>query len=349
MCGIVGLIYKDPARRCDRADIIGMRDLQIHRGPDEAGIFLDNNAGLGHRRLSIIDLSTGQQPMTNEDGSLWIVYNGEVYNFKSIREELLKRGHVLKSHCDTEVILHLYEEKGASCVDDLNGMFAFAIWDKKNRSLFLARDRMGVKPLYYAVTNDAFLFSSEIKSLFAADNLKAACNDHALFEYFVFRHVSGEETLFKGVKNLLPGHTLTLRDGVIEIKRYWSPFPLNRREDLSFYEAEEHLSHLIQDAVKIRMVSDVPLGTFCSGGVDSSLVTAIAARSVNHPINTFSVGFHENEYDETSYARMVSRQYGTIHHEVKLNNREFAELLPNMIWGLFLELPGGSPSFTREA
>lgn len=332
MCGIVGIIYKDINRMCNEQTLIAMRDAQFHRGPDEEGILIDGNAGLGHRRLSIIDLSSGRQPMTNEDGSLWIVYNGEIYNFKTLREDLLKKGHFIRSHSDTEVILHLYEEKGSACVDDLNGMFAFAIWDKNKRTLFMARDRMGEKPLYYVLTNEVFLFSSEIKSLFKSGHLKAECNESSLYEYFLFRHISGEGTMFNGVKNLLPGHTLTLKDGALEIKRYWSPFPIYSRNEMKFEEATEHLSHLLQDAVKIRMVSDVPLGTFCSGGVDSSLVTAIAARSVNHPINTFSVGFHENDYDETSYARMVSKQYRTNHHEIKLDNKEFADLLPKMIW-----------------
>lgn len=332
MCGIVGIICKDVSRTCDESALIAMRDLQFHRGPDEEGIFIEGNVGLGHRRLSIIDLSTGHQPMTNEDGTLWIAYNGEIYNFKPLREELIKKGHIFRTNSDTEVILHLYEEKGPACVNELNGMFAFAIWDKNSRTLFMARDRMGKKPLYYAATREAFLFSSEIKSLFKSGLLKAECNAHTLAEYFLFRHVSGENTMFNGVKNLLPGHTLTLKDGVIEIKKYWSLFPAMQRNGIPFAEAEEHLSYLIQDAVKIRMVSDVPLGTFCSGGVDSSLVTAIAAKSVGHPINTFSVGFHEHDWDETSYAQMVSKQYGTIHHEIKLSNQEFAELLPKMIW-----------------
>jgi len=332
MCGIVGIVNNDLDRPCDRSTLVEMRDVMIHRGPDDEGLIIDSNVGLAHRRLSIIDLSGGHQPMTNEDGSLWIVYNGEIYNFQVIREELIKKGHVFKTKSDTEVILHLYEEKGPDCVKDLNGMFAFAIWNKKDRSLFLARDRMGIKPLYYAETKTAFLFSSEIKSLIKFDHLLCQCNDEAVFEYFLFRHVSGEKTLFKGVKSLLPAHTLLFRNRETKIRKYWSPFPTEPHNGLSFACAAEELSFLIKDAVKIRLMSDVPLGTFCSGGLDSSLVTAIAAQLVEHPINTFSVGFYETDYDETYYARMVSKQCETIHHETKLTNEEFSDLLPEMIW-----------------
>ncbi len=332
MCGIVGIVYKDINRRCDESVLMSMRDTQIHRGPDGEGIFIDGNVGLGHRRLSIIDLGGGRQPMSNEDGSVWITYNGEIYNYRHLREDLIRRGHIFKTKCDTEVILHLYEEKGEKCVDDLNGMFAFAIWDKNNQTIFLARDRMGIKPLYYVQTEQFFMFSSEMKSFFENKQFLAECNDEAVFEYLLFRDVSGERTLFKGVNKLLPGHTLTLKDENLKIVQYWSTFPKNGLTKVSFNEAVEELTYLIKDAVKIRLMSDVPLGTFCSGGIDSSLVTAVASQSVGSPINTFSVGFNEKEYDETSYARMVSKRYGTNHHELKLNNREFADYLPKMIW-----------------
>lgn len=332
MCGIVGIAYKDIERSCDAQIIISMRDLQVHRGPDDKGLFIHKNVGLGHRRLSIIDLCGGHQPMTNEDGNLWIVYNGEIYNFKQIREELVKRGHIFKTNSDTEVILHLYEEKGPDCVKELNGMFAFAIWDKRKKELFLARDRMGIKPLYYVETEDGFAFSSEIKSLFQSGIIHAECNDEAIVEYFVFRDVSGQNTLFRGIKSLLPGHTLLFKEKCITINQYWSVFSEKENEEVSLNYAEEELSHLIQDAIKIRLMSEVPLGTFCSGGIDSSLVTAIAAQQVNHPINTFSVGFYEKDYDESPYAKIVSEQYGTNHHTIKLNNKEFCELLPRMIW-----------------
>ena len=332
MCGIVGIVNKNVNRPCDISSLISMRDLLFYRGPDDKGLHVDGNIGLGHRRLSIIDLNSGHQPMTNEDDSLWIVYNGEIYNFKSLREDLVKRGHIFRTKTDTEVILHLYEEKGNDCVKDLNGMFAFAIWDERNRTLLLARDRMGIKPLYYVQTENAFLFASEIKSLFESRELQAECNDEAILEYLVFRDVAGEGTLFKNVRRLLPGHTLRLLDDRIQIQQYWTVFPLDIRNDIKFDQAVEELTFLIEDAVKIRMMSDVPLGTFCSGGIDSSLVTAIAAQFVNSPINTFSVGFHEKKFDESSYAQLVSGQYATTHHELKLDNEEFANLLPQAIW-----------------
>lgn len=332
MCGIVGIVYKEKARMVEKRLLIGMRDLLLHRGPDDGGLYIKGHVGLGHRRLSIIDISSGHQPMTNEDGSVWIVFNGEIYNFKSIRESLLKDGHIFKTKSDTEVILHLYEQKGINCVSDLNGIFAFAIWDEKNQSLFLARDHMGVKPLYYVDTNEAFIFSSEIKSIIKSGYLKPRCRDDSVFEYFMFRHISGENTLFENVKNLLPANSLILKNNSIKINQFWSAFPGHIENRLSFESAAEKLSYLIQDAVKLQLVSDVPLGTLCSGGLDSSLITAFAARFTEKPINTFSVGFYEDEYDETQYARLVSNQYKTNHHEIRLSNQEFADLLPEMIW-----------------
>jgi asparagine synthase (glutamine-hydrolysing) len=332
MCGIVGIIYKDRERTVSESEVITMRDLLVHRGPDDKGTFIDGNVGLGHRRLSIIDLSTGRQPMTNEDGTLYIVFNGEIYNFQDLREELIKKGHTFRTKSDTEVILHLYEEEGENCPSLLNGIFAFAIWDKRKRSLFLARDHMGIKPLYYLETREALLFSSEIKSIVQGGHTEARCNVEAIPEYFIFRHISGQDTMFQGVKNLLPGHSIVFEDGKMRVREYWSPFPREKERNISFGEAIEELSWLIQDSVKKQLISDVPLGTFCSGGVDSSLVTAMASLSTGRPINTFSVGFHENGYDETTYARAVSKQYGTNHHEVRLTNEAFTDLLPRMIW-----------------
>lgn len=332
MCGIVGIVYRDNSRKVSEPKLVDMRDLLVHRGPDDQGLFIDGNVGMGHRRLSIIDLNTGHQPMSNEDETFWIVFNGEIYNFQDLRKDLLKKGHVFRTKSDTEVIIHLYEEKGEDCAADLNGIFAFAIWDQKDRSLFMARDHMGIKPLYYAMTKEVFLFSSELKSIVRSGHLEARCNEEVIPEYFMFRHVSGENTLFKGVKSLLPGHSMVLKDGEIRMNEYWSPFPKEAEKNISFETATEELSWLIGDSVKKQLISDVPLGTFCSGGVDSSLVTAVASRLIGRPISTFSVGFHENGYDETSYARVVSKQYGTHHNEVKVTNQEFADLLPKLIW-----------------
>lgn len=332
MCGIVGIINRDRTAPCLKDNVVSMRDLQVHRGPDGAGVYVNQNVGLGHRRLSIIDLSGGHQPMANEDRSMWIVFNGEIYNYKSIRNDLVKKGHIFRTESDTETILHLYEDMAENCVSELNGMFAFAIWNDKDKSLFMARDRIGIKPLYFSLTKNAFLFSSEIKSLLANGMVNKAINERVLPEYFIFRDISGEETLFEGIKTLRPGHTLIYKEDKVQIKQYWSLFPDRQQTEFEKDEALEELESLLLDSVRIRLMSDVPLGTFCSGGIDSSLITAMAAGFAGENIDTFSVGFHENDYDETHYAQMVSKQYNTRHHEIKLSNSEFADLLPRMIW-----------------
>lgn len=332
MCGIVGLVYADPARRCEQDVITRMRDVFVYRGPDDAGLHLDGPVGLGHRRLSIIDLGGGHQPMANEDGSLCIVFNGEVYNYRELRQELIAKGYHFQSQSDTEVILHLYAERGEACVHALNGMFAFAIWDKKRRLLFLARDRMGVKPLYYASAPDAFIFGSEIKAILESGMVPARCREEAVTEYMLFRQVAGPESLFRDVMSLPPGCTLTLHDGRPRIARYWSPRPAADRPQITYEEARQTLSDLLEDSVKMRLISDVPVGTFCSGGVDSSLVTALASKLKGDKVNTFSVGFDEPDYDESAYAELVSKQYRTIHHRLTVNNVEFSELFPKMVW-----------------
>ena len=270
--------------------------------------------------------------MSTEDGALSIVFNGEIYNYRSLREELIGKGYRFHSQSDTEVILHLYAERGEACVHALNGMFAFAIWDTRRRALFLARDRMGVKPLYYAVTPKAFLFASEIKAILASGLVPARCRNEAIAEYMLFRHVAGPEGLFSGVMSLPPGCTLTFCDGKSQIAPYWSPRPTADQPQMMYEEARQTLTDLLQDSVKLRLISDVPVGTFCSGGVDSSLVTALASRIKGDRVNTFSIGFDEPEYDESAFALMVARQYGTIHHQLTIGNAEFSELFPRMVW-----------------
>ncbi|MDB4516467.1 asparagine synthase (glutamine-hydrolyzing) [Crocinitomicaceae bacterium] len=330
MCGIAGILYKNRARAVAPETLLAMRDCMTHRGPDEEGIYLDGNLGLAHRRLSIIGLSTGRQPMSNAEGTICIVYNGEIYNYLDLRKQLEKKGYKFQTETDTEVIIHLYAEYGEDCVSCLNGMFAFAIWDAKTRSLFLARDRLGIKPLYYSSTNNVFVFASEIKSLLASGNVPSSCNHLAVYEYFLYRAVSGEQTLFDGVKSLLPGHRMHVTDGKIVIDRYWS-HSTGKMLDLDFNESVAELKRLLEDAVGIRMMSEVPLGTFCSGGVDSSLVTAIAAGLSEQPINTFSVGFDESGYDESEFARIVSDRYKTNHHDIRLSSAKFAEYLPDLV------------------
>jgi len=311
-----------------------MRDVIAHRGPDDVGIFIDGNVGLGHRRLSIVDVASGHQPMTNEDGALQITYNGEIYNHSDYRDDLEARGHVYRTHCDTETILHLYEDHGDACVDYLRGMFAFAIWDSKKRELFIARDRLGVKPLYYVHTDDGSLyFGSEIKTLFEAGAIKPELNFSALPDYLANHATSGEETLYKGVKRLLPGHTLMWRDGKLEIKKYW---------DVSFTKAEQNgrtdkdyiaeWYELFRTSVRLRLMADVPLGMFLSGGIDSSAIAAVMSGMVDEPIKTFSVAFAEREANELAYARIVAKAYKTNHHEVVVSPEEFFNALPRLVW-----------------
>lgn len=332
MCGIAGLIYYEQGRVCPIDILIRMRDIMTYRGPDDCGVYVDGQIGLAHRRLSIIDLGGGHQPMSNDEGSLCIVFNGEIYNYRVLRQELIAKGYRFRTESDTEVILHLYAEHGEACVHALNGMFAFAIWDKKRRQLFLARDRMGVKPLYYASAPGGFVFGSEIKAVLASGMISARCREEAVAEYMLFRQVAGPESLFRDVMSLPPGCTLTLRDGRTKIAQYWSPRPSGDRQQMTYEDARQAFADLLEDSVKLRLISDVPVGTFCSGGVDSSLVTALASKLKGGPVNTFSIGFDELEYDESAYAAIVSTKYGTIHHPLTLSHVEFSELFPRMVW-----------------
>ncbi len=334
------------AQRVERATLERMRDVLTHRGPDDAGIYFDGAVGLGHRRLSIVDVGGGHQPMTNEDGSLLLIYNGEIYNHADYRAGLEARGHVYRTYCDTETILHLYEEDGARCVEKLRGMFAFAIWDKRARELFIARDRLGVKPLYYVHTDDGSLyFASEIKALFAARAVAPELNHRALADYLANHAPSGEETLFRGVKRLLPGHTLVWRDdGHVTIEQYWDVrFGADatdesdgiegaggaRRSDADYVA---RWSELFRESVKLRLMADVPLGMFLSGGIDSSAIAAVMSGMVDDPIKTFSVAFAEREANELEYARIVARAYRTEHHEVVVSPEEFFKALPRLVW-----------------
>ena len=335
MCGINGIALSTRSRRqMDRDDVLRMRDVITHRGPDDAGLFMDGRVALGHRRLSIVDVAGGHQPMTNEDGSLQIIYNGEIYNHADYRQELEERGHVYKTHCDTETILHLYEEHGPRCVDYLRGMFAFAIWDSRKRELFIARDRLGVKPLYFAHTEDGSLyFGSEIKTLFAANALKPEINFEALPDYLANHATSGEDTLYRGLKRLLPGHTLIWRDGEIEISKYWDvSFVKTQDETRSDKDYIAEWAEMFRTSVRLRLMADVPLGMFLSGGIDSSAIAAVMSDMVAEPIKTFSVAFAEREANELAYARIVAQAYKTNHHEVVVSPEEFFQALPKLVW-----------------
>jgi asparagine synthase (glutamine-hydrolysing) len=331
MCGIAGLFLRDETS--DDAVVARMRDAVTHRGPDDCGNFLSAGLGLGHRRLSIIDLGGGHQPMTTEDGRFVIVFNGEIYNYLALRQELEAAGARFRTHSDTEVILQLHARHGDAAVERLNGIFAYAIWDVTTRRLLLARDRAGIKPLYLASSNRGVAFASEIKSLFASGLVAAQLDHRRVGEYLLFRQVAGPQHLFAGVESLPPGHMVEVVEGRAGTPRaFWDPMRMPAPFAGTFDEATDAPDTLLNACVSRQMIADVPLGTFCSGGIDSSLVTAVAAQHAGRPINTFSVGFDEADYDESHYARLAAQVCKTTHHELRLSEARFAELLPRLIW-----------------
>ena len=310
-----------------------MCDVMAHRGPDDDGYFVQGRAGLGIRRLSIIDLATGHQPISNEDGTLWIVFNGEIYNHALLRERLQARGHRYTTHSDTETILHLYEEYGRDCVQHLRGMFAFAIWDSRQQRLFVARDRLGIKPLYYHVTPERLLFGSEIKVILAFPGVRPAFDRRALPEYLAFGYLSGPNTFYPGIAKLMPGHTLEVEEsGQLHIRPYWDlkPAQVEAAKPESYYI--QSYRDLLEEAVNSHLMSDVPLGVFLSGGVDSSAVAALMTKIRREPVETFSVGYAEHAYSELPYARQVAQHLNSQHHEVLLSREEFFDCLPSLIW-----------------
>lgn len=318
MCGIAGMLSTEPGCVADAAVLRRMCDAIIHRGPDDEGYHVSGPVGLGMRRLSIIDLSTGHQPISNEDGTVWIVFNGEIYNFAALRDELRARGHIFRTNTDTEVIVHLYEDLGRDCIKRLRGMFAFAIYDSKNRSLLLARDRLGKKPLHYALDQGCLLFGSEIKSLLEAAPDLAEVNREGLLNYFYFGYIPDPQSAFQKIQKLPPGHLLEYRNGRIDVKRYWDLPAYGTRESMSEEECLEEMERRLAEAVRMRLVSDVPLGAMLSGGVDSSIVVALMARASSRPVKTFTIGFDHSEFDETHYARKVAARFDTDHHELVL-------------------------------
>ena len=334
MCGINGIAFSSKSKReINRRVLANMRDVITHRGPDDFGEFIDENIGLGHRRLSIVDVAHGHQPMFNEDKSCVIIYNGEVYNHADYRAELTAKGYKFQTHCDTETILHLYEEYGAKCVEKLRGMFAFAVWNRREKSLFIARDRLGVKPLYYVHDEQGNLFfASEIKSLLQANAIKPEINYNALPDQLANHGTSAEETLFKNVKRLLPGHILLWHDGKITIEQFWDVSFEPKQEEKSDKDFVDEWRELFKESVKLRLMADVPLGMFLSGGIDSSAICAMMAQMVSEPIKTFSVGFKEREANEFEYARIVSKAFKTEHHEITITPKQFFNELPNLVW-----------------
>jgi asparagine synthase (glutamine-hydrolysing) len=318
MCGIAGMMGTERGCMADAAVVRRMCDVITHRGPDDYGAYVKGPVGLGMRRLSIIDLSTGHQPIANEDETIWIVYNGEVYNFIELRDELRARGHVFRTNTDTEAIVHLYEEFGSDCVKRLRGMFAFAIYDSRDRSLLLARDRLGKKPLHYAVDGEWLLFGSEIKSLLEAAPDLAEVNREGILNYFYFGYIPDPHSAFRKIHKLPPGHLLEYRNGHISVKQYWDVPAYGTHASISEEECLEELERRLSEAVRMRLISDVPLGAMLSGGVDSSIVVGLMAKATSRPVKTFSIGFDHNEFDETHYARQVANAFATEHHELIL-------------------------------
>ncbi|MFO8003804.1 XrtA/PEP-CTERM system amidotransferase, partial [Thioalkalivibrio sp.] len=315
MCGLVGILAADTAATPDRALLERMNTVQFHRGPDEGGTHLEPGVALGHRRLSIIDLAGGQQPLGNEDGSVLTVYNGEIYNFAELAQELRARGHRFRTHCDTEVIVHAWEEWGESCVERFRGMFAFAVWDRRRQTLFLARDRLGIKPLHYARLPDGrWLFASEIKSLLVCPELPRDLDPAAVEEYFAFGYVPDPRSIFRHVHKLPPGHTLTLKPGQRDARprAYWDVHFGNARA-MTADSATDELRARLSEAVEMRMVSEVPLGAFLSGGVDSSAVVATMSGLSEAPVNACSIGFGDPRFNESDHARAVAERVGARH------------------------------------
>jgi len=324
MCGIAGYINTDKEVPADGAILQAMCDTMTHRGPDDQGIYIDGSVGIGMRRLSVIDLATGHQPISNETKRIWVVLNGEIYNYRELAVWLKKRGHTLATTSDTEVIVHLYEEMGDDCVHKLRGMFAFALWDQERARLFIARDRLGVKPLYYWWNSGQLVFGSELKVVLAHPEVSRKLNPQGLLYYFRYGYIPDPLTIFSGISKLPPGHILTLAGTSLNAKRYWDgALPQDEhRAALSEAEATERLQDCLRESVRLRLVSDVPIGAFLSGGVDSSLIVALMAQEMTRPVTTFSIGFEEAKYNELPYARSVANHLSTDHHEFIVGPQE---------------------------
>jgi len=319
MCGIAGIVVSPDQEPLDAHLVSRMCRALVHRGPDDEGVFVKGGVGLGMRRLSIIDIAGGHQPVFNEDRSIYVVFNGEIYNHPELRRELQNRGHVFASHSDTEVIVHLYEELGANCVHKLRGMFAFAVFDDKRSRLLLARDRLGKKPLHYALMGGRFFFGSEIKALLAGEPALASETDStALLEYFYFGYIPDPRTAFAKIKKLPPAHLLEFEKGQIRLKQYWDLPEYGTYNPSSEEQCLEELEEKLAEAVRIRLLADVPLGALLSGGTDSSTIVALMARASSRPVKTFSVGFRDAQFNEAPFARIVAEKFATDHHELVL-------------------------------
>lgn len=337
MCGIVGFLTTKAADIPESGILRKMRDVLIHRGPDDAGEYIrpiDEKGPFvffGHRRLSIIDLSGGHQPLSNEDGKVWVVFNGEIYNFKELRSQLEIRGHGFRTTSDTEIIAHAYEEYGEDCFRHFNGMFAIGIWDEKKKRLVLARDRLGKKPLYYSLINGTFLFASELKAIMLYPAFPRKVDPSSLMKYLFFEFIPCPHTIFEDAKKIPAASYLIWDKNGIEVKQYWSPFDSKRGDqNLSEAEAESRMMELLKESVKRRLISDVPLGVFLSGGIDSSAITALAQKEVPGKIKTFSIGFEDASFDESRYASLASKYIGTEHHERTMTPNDLLNIVPSL-------------------
>ena len=341
MCGIAGAVWTAPDMSISDSQLRQMVDQLRHRGPDDAGHYqselslssprgCEPGVGLGFRRLSIIDLETGNQPICNEDETVWVVFNGEIYNFPELRKRLEGAGHRFKTHSDTEVIVHLYEDEGADVFSHLNGMFAIAIWDSKRRQLVLGRDRLGQKPLVYSQASQRLLFASELKAILKIPGVSREIDFNAVDDYLAYQYVPHPYTIFKDIKKLPPAHRAIYKSGELTVEPYWNPRWGSER-DCSYESAKDELRRLMKSAVELRMRADVPLGAFLSGGIDSSLVVALMQQVADQPIKTFSIGFDQKEYDETNYARTVAEHLGTDHQEFRVTP-DAIEILPKLAW-----------------
>ncbi len=331
MCGISGKIYFDHRRSVTEDELLEMSSTLIHRGPDGEGVWVRGNVGLAHRRLAIIDLrEDANQPMSNEDGSVWVTFNGEIYNYQDLRASLESLGHIFRTNSDTETIVHAYEEYGRNCVDKLHGMFAFAIWDSRKKKLFLARDRVGKKPLFYCLLSDRFLFGSEIKALLVDECVPRQPDFYALDHFLALQYVPGPMTAFQHIQKLPAAHWMEVINGRVKIERYWK-LSYTPKLRVTMPEAIEEFKWRMAEAVRSRMISDVPLGAFLSGGIDSSAVVAYMVQEAAGTVQTFCAGFNDTAFDERTYAKMMANQYGTKHTEL-LVHAPVSDILPKLIW-----------------
>jgi len=334
MCGISGILSLNLNLPIDEQKLIAMNNIQEHRGPDASGVYSKGCIGLAHRRLSIIDLAGGHQPMTNEDGTVWISYNGEIYNHDAIRKYLRTKGHIFRTRSDTEVILHAYEEFGPECVNHFIGMFSFAVWNEKKKELFAARDRLGIKPFYYALQDGQFIFASEIKAILIHQSVSRIVNTEALNYYLKLRYVPGPLTMFQNIKKLMPGHYILIKNGCMTEHKYWEVDHAKEPNHTDSAESiQEQMENLLENCIQMRLMSEVPLGVFLSGGIDSSLIAATMARMATGRVKTFCIGPEKaNGAGEFAFARMIADRFDTEHHEYPITAQSFYDFIPDFVW-----------------